>query len=255
MKAEKIVDAIGEVREEYIRDAEVSQKRKRPFWPVLAATAACLAVIIGAFAWSGGRKHECRKAELPGFPDNVKVYTLDRVPEVMMHTEKELIYLTEEEIFTRWNTAIFRGTVTEIQNIEIDMNGESFYRAVLTVDVSKVLRGDLLPGDTARILIDTPIDTNVWVEDNDIIEQVRVGTEGVFMPVIYTEDSILGANGAELDLRDIAPYGLPDGVRYAFLMTRNGLVFLRDDPYERIAGAQTLEEIEAYIAEMLEKTP
>ena len=44
--------------------------------------------------------------------------------------------------------------------------------------------------------------------------------------------------------------GLPDGVRWAFLETPEGLLFDRES-YAGAAGARSLDEIESYIQRML----
>ncbi len=251
MKAEKLIDAIGEVREEYVLDAEVSERRRWRVWPALAAAAACLAVVLGTLAWSGAL-HGQREYKLSGRSQNVRVFELRKPPEVG-HDVYSLIPLTQEQIFTEWDTAIFRGTVTGIRNIEVDMNGESFYWSLVSVEVKSVLRGDLQPGDTAVIRAETPLGGEGWVEDQEVVSQIRMGTEGIFMPQVYDGESMFGANGAWLCLRDLSPYGLADGVRWLFLETPEGLAFDRP-AFPSASGAETLEDIEAYIGRMLERT-
>ncbi len=250
MKADLLIDAIGEAREEYILDAETSERRRR-VWPALTAAAACLAVIIGTLAWSGVLRGP-GDYELSARSQNVRVFELRKPPEVG-HNVYSLIPLTQEQIFTEWDTAIFRGTVTDIRNIEVDMNGESFYWSLISVEVKSVLRGDLQPGDTAVIRAETPLGSDDWVEDQEVVSRIRVGAEGVFMPQVYDSESLFGANGAWLCLQDIAPYGFPDGVRWLFLDTPEGLAFDRPS-FPSASGAQTLEDIEAYIGRMLERT-
>lgn len=252
MKAEKLIDAIGEVRDEYVLDAETSERRKWRVWPALTAAAACLAVIIGTLAWSGVLRGRGDYA-LSARSENARVFDLTRPLKGAPRSAYDLIWLPEEEMFTHWDTAIFRGTVTDIQNIEVDMNGESFYWSLVSVEVSHVLRGDVEPGETVRIRVETPIGGEIWVEDQDLAAQLRVGMEGVFMPQVYDDESMFGAYGAWLCLRDLSPYGLADGVRWLFLQTPEGLAYDRAT-FASASGAKTLEDIEAYIVRMLEKT-
>ena len=73
------------------------------------------------------------------------------------------------------------------------------------------------------------------------------------MPIFYTEEnSFLEYNNARLVQKDIADYGFPDGMRYAFLETEDGLIFDRYS-YKTISDAKTLDEVEDYIQTMLEK--
>ncbi len=252
MKADLLIDAIGEARDEYILDAEAFERRKWRILPALAAAAACLAVVLGTLAWSGALRGP-GNYDLSARSENVRVFDLTRPPKGAPKNIYDLMRLTEEEMFTYWDTAIFRGVVTDIQNIEVDMNGESFYWSLVSVKVSHVLRGGVEPGETVRIRVETPIGEEVWVEDQDLAARLRVGTEGIFMPQVYDGESMFGANGAWLCLRDLAPYGLADGVRWLFLDTPEGLAFYRP-AFPSASGAETLEDIEAYIGRMLEQT-
>lgn len=45
MRSEKLQDAIGEVRDDFILDADTVIKKKKSHWPLLAAAAACLCLI------------------------------------------------------------------------------------------------------------------------------------------------------------------------------------------------------------------
>ncbi len=253
MKTDLLVDAIGDAREEYVLDAGTTHPKKKPAWLKLTAAAACLALLAGAVSLSGLLRGP-GDYMLSERSENVRVYRLKDLPKGGVSASYNLMKLTDEDIFSS-DTVIFRGTVTDIENIEVDMNGESFYWSIVSVEVSKVLRGGLTVGQTVRIRADTPIggDVDMWVEDNGIVSMLRVGMEGIFMPAPYDADSLFGANGAWLCLGDIAPYGFRDGVRWVFLRTETGLVFERDATYS-IPGAHTLEDIETYIRAMLEKT-
>lgn len=73
------------------------------------------------------------------------------------------------------------------------------------------------------------------------------------MPIFYTEEnSFLEYNNARLVQKDIADYGFPDGMRYAFLETEDGLIFDRGS-YETISDAKTLDEVEEYVENMIIK--
>lgn len=258
MKAYLIADAIGEAREEYVLDAETAGRRKTPVYLNIAAAAACLAV-VSILAMTG----------IPQGPGDYELSEQSREVRVFnvegdsFSAEYSLIPLTAEEIFTKWNTAIFRGVVTDIQNIDIDMNGMDFPHSILSVQVTRVLRGNLRPGDTVKILVDIHIADAAYVDEFGVIARTRVGMEGIFMPTVYDENSLFGANGAWLYLLDIAPCGLADGARFCFLKDGEELVYFDDgvwdendfqEPYAGLRGARTLEDVEAYIEDMLEKT-
>lgn len=169
-----------------------------------------IALIIAAAALFSRMLLPGRELALSRSSENVTVTYTEHVPPSFSSGSLNYAY-SEEEIFSMPDTAVFKGTVTSIQNIE-----------------------------------------NLWVEDTDTIAALETGMTGIFMPMIYDENSVLEENGATLFLKDIADYGFYDGVRFAFLETDHGLVFDRST-YQSIAQAQNLDEIEDYILKMLEK--
>lgn len=58
-----------------------------------------------------------------------------------------LTSLTEEELFTEFDTAIFKGTIAQIRNIVVNFNGEREYRAIAEIKVEKVYRGTCKDGE------------------------------------------------------------------------------------------------------------
>lgn len=191
--------------------------------------------------------------ELKNSIGNVKVKYVDNVPDSRRQISTDLAWLTEEELFNKWDTSIFKGTVVELRNIEIDFNGSTEYRAVANIKIQKVYRGDENGGQIVSVLLPCPIVTNVWVEDTDVVSAMRVGMTGIFMPVKYDDMSYWEQNGTKLFLKDIAEYGFLDGMRFAFLVTENkGLLFDRH-AYPSIAKANSLDEVERYIEQMIDK--
>ena len=163
-----------------------------------------------------------------------------------------LTSLTEEELFTEFDTAILKGTIAQIRNIVVNFNGEREYRAIAEIKVEKVYRGTCKEGETVSVLLPCAITPIVRVTGSDIITDMKAGMTGIFMPIEYDDKSSRWMeNGAELDKRELADYGFADGERYVFLETNAGLVFDRD-VYKSISNATTLEEVEEYIENMLE---
>lgn len=161
-----------------------------------------------------------------------------------------LIERTEAELFTTVNSVIFNGTITEIENIELNLNGEKEYRAIAKIKVNEVCRGDYKAEDSLYVLLPCPTNSHLKMTDPETVSAMRVGMTGVFMPMQYDATSSYKRNGATLVLSEIAAYGFDDGSRYAFLETEQGLVFARW-AYPSIADAITLEQIEDYIAKII----
>ena len=250
MRAETISDAMNYLNDEIIEDTEAfrQKKKKRKGWIKGAISAACLAVVLGAGLFVADRQQN--RIALSENSAHVTARYIEKAPPVA--SSGDLIYLTEDELFTHWNTAIFKGTVEEIRNIELNFNGEKVYRAVASIQVEATYRGPCSPGDTVSVLLPCPIGGEIWVEDTEIVSAMQVGTTGIFMPVIYTGDSVWEQNGARLVQTDIADFGFADGRGYAFLEGEEGLLFDRDC-YPSIAAATTLDEVEAFIQDKIKK--
>ena len=249
MNAKKFSDALSELDPRYLEEALSYKRRtKKPVWLKWGALAACFAVlVVGVFSVNRQRN----KISLSDNSSNVAAYYTSN-PFITSSSES-LIFLTEEELFTTFNTAIFKGTVSSIRNIVVNFNGDKVYRAVAEIEIEEVYRGPCSAGDTVSALLPCPIVKGFWMTDTSTVSAMEVGTTGIFMPMVYDdENSIWGQNGAKLDKRDIADYGFADGERYAFLETKDGLVFARD-AYASIANATTLDEVENYIKTMIDR--
>ncbi len=182
---------------------------------------------------------------------NISVRYIDKAP-TFINSYSLAERLTEEELFYKYNTDVFLGTVKEIKNIEISFGSRKEYRAIAKIEINKVYRGDKKAGEVTAILLPSPINTGVIVEDTEVISKIRVGENGIFMPVKYDKETVEEVNNEKLYLNELAEYGLMDGVRFAFLETENGLIFDRAS-YESVKAAASIQEIEDYVLKMLHK--
>ena len=243
MKKEDFFTLLGDLEDRYILEARRERTRPAPGWRRWAALAACLALVLaGALALGRGERLPLSEAS-----SGVTVRYKDPGAGAAEQSYC-LVPLTEEELFTRWNTLIVRGTIETIRNIELDFRGARFPRAIATVRVEHIYRG--APGERVTVLLPCPVGTEVSVSATETAAAMREGMEGIFMAMVYDESSLFQANGGTLCLRDIAETGLPDGVRWAFLDTPSGLLYAEDD-FPGAAGAGDLDDIGAYIETML----
>lgn len=248
MKNEKLLYAIGQIDDDYITDAEPKEKKtNKSIWLKCGAVAACLALALGlGIPLLTGDNGEI---ELPSSTGNICVKYIDKAPVAFQKAELE--WLTEEELFTKYETAIFSGTIVKIRNIQIDYNGSLEYGAIAKIRADKIYRGNCSAGETVSVLLPCSVDMKgMWVEDTGTVSTMRNGMRGIFMPFKYDDESYRSQNGATLYLKDIADYGFFDGWRCAFLETDEGLLFARE-AYASIAAASTLEEVESYILDMI----
>lgn len=251
MTKEALWEALNDLDGVHIAHAELAPQKKRR-WKVCAGLAACLVLVAGVLLWrSGGPNGGVTAEQLPLSDASQGVTVRYGSPLFSVSSSADqLINLSEEELFTAFDTAIFLGAVTQIDNIMLDFNGSKNYRALAQIQVETAYRGPYQAGDTVTVLLPCPIMDGVWVEDTEVISQLAVGTRGIFMPTVYDETSVREENGATLALRDIADCGFPDGERFAFLETVDGLTFARW-AYPSIQDADSLEDIENYILNMI----
>lgn len=247
MNQKDFFKVMGRIDDDLIMDAGMPVKKPGAFLRRrLIPAAACLIIIlfVAALAIKNGNNSYLL------ISGNIRVKYIDKAPEFnISYSLAER--LTEEELFHKYNTDIFKGTVKEIKNIVISFRGRKDYRAIAKIEISKSYRGNNKEGDTVSVLLPFSVNTGMKVEDTEVISQMKAGMEGIFMPLRYGETSVEEENGEKLYVKDLAEYGFMDGVRFAFLQTENGLVFDRDS-YGPIADAVSLEEIEAYVNKMIE---
>lgn len=249
MNSKKFSEAMNEIDDNFIDEA-IRYKRKSKKYSLAkrGILAACLALVL-----IFGILMVIPKEKIALSNNSVGVtvkYT--NVPFNFGSSSGSLIYLSEEELFTEYDTAIFKGTITALDNIVMDFNGTKTYRAIAQIEINKVYRGYCKENETVSVLLPCSIAFGYQVEDTDIVTKMKVGMTGIFMPMIYDETSKREENGAILMLKDIADYGFADGSRYAFLETKNGLVFSKS-AYESITDVKTLEQVEDYVMKMLER--
>lgn len=249
MTKESLFETLGDINNNYVNSTG-KKKSAKPFrWKRWAAAAACL-VIAAIFVFEVFTTGE----RIPlSASTGVTVRYVDLVPNVVS-SKGELVYLTEGELFhhPRWELSAFRGAATQIDNIVLDFDGDTAYRAIAQIEVSRVYQGDMAAGDTVSVLLPYAVGTGTWAEDTDVSGAMRAGMEGIFIPIAYAEDAAWQQNNGTLYLRDLAPYGLADGHRWVFLETGSGLLYARE-AYPGADGAATLDDIEAYVVGMLKK--
>ena len=154
-----------------------------------------------------------------------------------------LAALEPEEIFAR-NTAIFRGTVTNIQRYKD--------YSVYTIEVSHSLRGSFDEGKEVRLLTAQGISSGNSLEG--YLRDLSVGTEAVFMPYSIEDGPGLQGDISHSDFITQGDCYISEGHRYLFVQDKNSVLY--DESTYVIPTSDssvTLDDVEAYIQEMLAK--
>lgn len=161
-----------------------------------------------------------------------------------------LAWLSPEEIFAQ-DTAIFRGTVRELRFFKIEADGvpmEQYYTRAL-VEVTDSIRGGLTAGETYSLLW-PGAKGYMFTSVSGALEDLDAGSDAIFMPRAADRDTGWRHGDSYFCYADLADYYLEEGVRYVFADTAEGLTFDRS-AYEDIAGAETLDEVAAYIRKQI----
>ncbi|MDR0671193.1 MAG: hypothetical protein LBF64_02665 [Oscillospiraceae bacterium] len=189
------------------------------------------------------------------------IYAIDEAPNVQ--SEASLAYLTEDEILRGYNGVetmrmdIFRGTVTDVQNLRIEFaggvfgRGDEYYRALVTVKVGSVLRGDLAEGDEVTVLFQNAItkfaeESGYQTSTMGVAGQTAVGDEAIFNATLYNRESLLKSGDEIIPLAKVAQYGLPDDTRFVFLAKPDGVLYERD-AFPSLTEAGSLDDVEAWL--------
>ncbi len=228
------------------------EKNRRTFWlrrPVRIVLAAIVVFIVVGLTGKMILDNQ-NLIPLEKSHGRVKVKYITNAPNIRV--SNALVYLTEEELIQREGLEIVQGTITDIKNIEVIIEGDKNYYALASILVDKVYQGKSQVGDVIVIKLPCAIDTGVWVEDTGVVSAMRVGMRGIFMPFTYDEENSFYREGdTTLYWKDIVDYGLLDGERYVFLETSDGIQY-SEYAYPSLQGANNLVDIESFLVKMLE---
>ena len=251
MRGDELLDKMELIDAEYVEAADTKVTRKRNGWLKWAAVAACLvgavAIAVHVSGTRGGSEFELKLSDQTtakvtlGIDEGISVAT----------PMYDLVGFTEEEMFAMEDIYIFRGTVVDLTNITIEFDAEwPEYNCIATIDVSRVYKGDIRAGEQIRMLLPCPVGLDgYWQEDTESIGGFKLGAEGIFMPMVYDEDSYWEEFGKVVMLQDLAPCGLGDGTRWVFFDNADQLAFERNF-YPSLTGT-TLDDVETYVLRML----
>lgn len=284
MTREELFRAVGEVREDQITEAETKRK-SRPWRRYGLLTAACLALAVTAVSAAPWIREQPQwKSIIGSFNPAVQIeqsdggdldgsdYRTDGETRPAAHysTGVEigelagpgngegnmaaascLAWLSPEEILAR-DSEIFRGTVRSLRYFQVDMGGfGGFYYTVANVEVTDPIRSGLEAGKTCTVLYPGArgyLTTSI----SGPLEDLDVGDEAIFMPIRTDEETGWQEGGSYFCYADLGEFYLSEGLRFVFADTEDGLEFERG-VYEEIAEAETLDEVAAYLREMLER--
>lgn len=177
---------------------------------------------------------------------NVSAYFIEKLPPDKPSMKSMITGTSEDKIFNELPLIMIRGKIQTIRNVEIDLNDDKLYKALAEISVDKVLRGPDPEEPLIKVLFPHSWEPNAWQEDNEIVQSMDIGTEGIFFLKINDETSYIRQFDSVFMATDLAPYGLMDGVNFAILGTWNGLKY-HEMTYPSLEGLKNLDEVEEWI--------
>ncbi|MET2869621.1 hypothetical protein ABXV15_02885 [Exiguobacterium profundum] len=129
---------LGEVDDRYIEESMMIERKpyQRLKWGGLLIAVAAGIMLFTSNVWN-------ERIPLSTDSNANSVHIVDQSKATSDISEENMMDMTEDELFSKWNPVVVRGTVTDIRHIEIDFNGETKYQSLITIHVSNVYRGDV----------------------------------------------------------------------------------------------------------------
>ncbi|MBU5337449.1 hypothetical protein [Intestinibacter bartlettii] len=255
MAGKKIEDYMNDIDEDFFKSEHLITKRKlnnlsenKKKYRLKINKKVLLTILftcIWMFIYMSSNKDTITLAQSVG---NISAEYIDRAPVKYSYNSEQL---NEEEFFLKNNTTIIGGKVKDVNNIRIQLNGEAIYRSIAQIEVTKVYRGDCEVGQVVSVLIPCTIHIGLDIVESEVISNLRIGMNGIFMMKKYDEKSYIEDEGSILYLQDLAEYGFSDSQKYGFLEGEEELIFDKGT-FKSIKNATDLEEIESYIKKMID---
>ncbi len=193
--------------------------------------------------------------------DEIEEYVksmLDRVEEAGLVVTKPTVTEStgrspedEKLQFTEYTHEIFRGEILSIENLAIERKDRTEYWAVAEIRIDRVLFGNETAGEHIRILLPGGLGEHKDPEDDRVFTKMEVGMEGIFMPgPRYENPMTYDVDGVMFYFDEVSDCSFGNGESELFLQTKDGILFW-EYLYPGAIGLETLDEIEAYIEDML----
>jgi hypothetical protein len=126
----------------------------------------------------------------------------------------DLVERTETELLT--GVDIFSGRIIGIQSIKISFPDWEDYSSIVTISIDEVIRGDLKPGDTTRLLVSPAIGLKCSI--CDALEALRNGSNALYLATPASEGWAASVTGDGIfQYSDVADYYLMDPSRPLFV--------------------------------------
>lgn len=178
MKSEQILRLLGEVDDRYIEESMMIERK--PYQRLKWGAGLLIAVAAGIMLFISNIWNDRIPLSTDSTASSVQIVDQTKVTSDI--SEENMMEMTEDELFSKWDPVVVRGTVTDIRHIEIDFNGETEYQSLIKIHVSNVYRGDVQVGQDLIVRADAIGETE-QAEHTSGISHAQKGMEGIIMPI------------------------------------------------------------------------
>ena len=232
MKEERILNALGQINEDYIADASPAKDSIRSAsrigrWIRVACLMLLAAGVLIAAAVIGGRKRQSQPDPAPSGGESVyerlrqKGLDAKTVEDPSVIAALEIPYISREEAVNILSqaSAILDCTVEEISRIKVPEpeRGRTWYITVMTLSVNSVLPGSC--GETSfrtvNVTISNASDTAAdFITYPDLVD-CREKTRAAFtLAKRANEDEVWKIGSAKIAVRELGDYSVAACMRY-----------------------------------------
>ena len=196
-------------------------------------------LVLLLIIWNLGTINNNSDFKLSNSKGNVSVRYTDRYKAVL---SSNLVELDENDIWSNKDLNIIVGTIKNIKNIKLKVDGEVSYDALVSIEVKECIRGNIKVID---VLANCPINPKgIWQEDCMINSSLAKEDNGIFM--IEENSDIIESGDSILQLSDIAKYIFPDAMHYCFIEKNDRIIYF-ESFYKELSDVENINEIKKYI--------
>lgn len=228
MKSEKLQDAIGEVRDAYIRDADVVPAKKKDAWVKWAAVAACAVIVLAAAGVPfllGKANGNTGQSELPTeaqsltLSERLRQYGLSAQvvegPIDIAVSERPQITREEAAAHLRQAELFLVCTVEEIDRVTMQEPGSdnTWYITQMTLCVDSVIRGEMQE-DRVRVVNAAVTNEPVEFLSYPGLEECREQMQAAFILRKLDESDVWTIGETDLPITELGAYFIVDCMGY-----------------------------------------
>ncbi len=212
---EDLIDNYFEIGKEIKMNKAKTNKKSLIKWSGITAACICLVLSI-AFIIPTMLD---RSAQIPidNYTGNVSLSYTSKT-KFPLSANDMLVYYSEQELFENTD-CVFSGYIDSIRNIEIDYDGKSVYKSLISITLDTVYQGDV--AGSALTILAAPISSQRMATDEELLSTLKEGEYGIFLVNEVATGTYFSENNCSFDASEICDAVFIDGVRFGFIQSED----------------------------------